>query len=95
MSPRSKLSGKQRQQQTPPFEEDSKQVADSANQHQAPIILEAGTRISVWWPLDNAYYDATVHTCSVNHHFIEYDDDGETEWLDLSKNNFRIRSTCE
>jgi hypothetical protein len=64
----------------------------SANSHPKPVILEVGTRISVLWPLDNAYYDATVQRCSVNHHFLEYEEDGETEWLDLSKHKFKIVS---
>lgn len=91
--PRSKLPETQRHRpvlETPPETNNSTALVPTK-----PVILEAGTRISVFWPLDNAWYDATVKTCSVNSHYLEYDDDGEMEWLDLSKNNFKIRTEDE
>jgi hypothetical protein len=57
-------------------------------------LVEIGSRIAVYWPLDNRYYDATVSRVRDKTrplHFLEYDD-GESEWLDLSLNKFRILS---
>jgi len=53
-----------------------------------------GTHISVFWPLDNAHYDAIVMERIQNYFFLKYDDN-ETEWLDLSKNDFAIKKSIK
>ena len=56
------------------------------------VKVEIGSRIAVYWPEDNQYYEATVsrvrHKTSLLH-FLEYDD-GESEWVDLFQRKFRI-----
>jgi hypothetical protein len=49
----------------------------------------AGSRVAVYWPLDDKYYDATVLRRFENIFYFKYDDN-EIEWLDLSKNKFKI-----
>lgn len=54
--------------------------------------VEVGTRIEVYWPLDQKYYAAKVQ--AVNGHFVhlEYELDGVLEWLNLSEHIFRTIS---
>ena len=51
--------------------------------------IKEGTRLSILWPLDNTYYNATVKDCIQHYFFLRYDDH-ETEWLDLTKHSFKI-----
>ena len=75
----------------PPKQEVSPSSVDSVVSRK-PVALEVGTRLSVYWPLDKAYYDATVRKRKGSVHFIEYNADGVTEWLDLSRQTFKIIS---
>jgi hypothetical protein len=52
--------------------------------------LQIGTRISVFH--ENTYCNATVQGCSIAHSYLEYDEEGKTEWLDLSQHKFKILS---
>jgi hypothetical protein len=56
------------------------------------VQVEIGSRVAVYWPQDNQYYEATVTRVRDKTrllHFLEYDD-GESEWIDLDQNKFRI-----
>lgn len=49
-------------------------------------------RVSVWWPLEKQYYDATVvkiRNCNKNPHYLEYDD-GDTRRTNLARLKFRM-----
>ncbi|KAK4735677.1 hypothetical protein R3W88_009938 [Solanum pinnatisectum] len=50
-----------------------------------------GTRIRVWWPLDEMFYEGAISGFDhvTKRHQIKYDD-GETETLDLNKEQFEI-----
>jgi hypothetical protein len=55
-------------------------------------MIQIGTRLEVFWQLDNDYYPATVisqgsHPTRV---FLLYDEDGDTEWIDLTEHDFKL-----
>jgi hypothetical protein len=56
--------------------------------------VEVGTRISVWWSGDEAYFDGTVTRMRIDERskkpfHVEYDD-GDNEWIDLALHTFRL-----
>ena len=53
--------------------------------------LKIGTRLTIYWPMDDAHYPGTVRERNDldGLHFIEYDDN-VTEWLDLSKEEVHV-----
>lgn len=51
--------------------------------------IHIGTRISIYWPLDHAYYPASVQSRLGSKFFVTYDDQ-ESEWLDLTEHQFKI-----
>ena len=64
--------------------EGMKQISDHS-------VVKVGTRLDVYWPLDKAFYSATVTRTrdTEKSHFLEYDD-GEREWINLRKHEYRI-----
>eukprot|EP00877_Chromochloris_zofingiensis_P015010 jgi/Chrzof1/9763/Cz04g14270.t1 len=50
-----------------------------------------GTRIKVYWPLDNAWYTGQVQEYDGTKHKVCYDD-GDEEWVDLVKENYKMVS---
>lgn len=76
---------------TPPTGDDivSANAGDAFTQRDTGILAR-GTRIAVYWPLDRAYYEATVLDYAEKRHRIRYDLDGEVEWLDLSEHAYHI-----
>jgi Helicase associated domain len=55
--------------------------------------VEVGSRVAVYWPDDDQYYEATV-TRERNKKlplYLEYDD-GDHEWIDLRQHRFRLLS---
>jgi hypothetical protein len=60
-------------------------------------LVNAGTRVSLWWPDDAHYYVATVtHVRKTNAkpYYVEYDD-GEFEWIDLRQHKFHLLSAAQ
>jgi len=55
-----------------------------------PTIVP-GTRLGIFWPLDQAYYYAVVEERVQNFVYLEYDDLAK-EWLDLTKHRYKIVS---
>ena len=55
-----------------------------------PMIVP-GTRLGIFWPLDNAYYYAVVEERVQNFVYLEYDDLAK-EWLELTKHTYKIVS---
>lgn len=53
---------------------------------------ECGDRISVFWPLDDQFYDGTVHSANEDGRFEVHYDDGESECLDLTKEQWKFAS---
>jgi hypothetical protein len=53
--------------------------------------VEVGSRVAVYWPIDDQYYDATVirERNKKRPLYLEYDD-GICEWIDLRKHRFRL-----
>ena len=51
--------------------------------------IEIGTRIEVYWPLDQKYYAARVKAVNGSSAHLEYELDGVLEWLNLSEHIFR------
>ncbi|GLJ26522.1 hypothetical protein SUGI_0513220 [Cryptomeria japonica] len=51
-----------------------------------------GTRVKVFWPLDDDWYAGTVESFDRNlkRHHIVYDD-GDEEWLELARERFKIQ----
>jgi hypothetical protein len=47
------------------------------------------SRVAIFWPMDDTYYEATVVERLQNCVSLHYDD-GESEWIDLTKHKFRI-----
>jgi hypothetical protein len=47
------------------------------------------SRVAIFWPMDDTYYEATVVERLQNCVSLLYDD-GESEWIDLTKHKFRI-----
>jgi hypothetical protein len=54
--------------------------------------LEVGSRIEVYWPLDQKYYAAIVKAVHGGYVHLEYELDGVLEWLNLSEHTFRTMS---
>ena len=52
--------------------------------------VEIGSRICVYWPLDQRSYVATVLDKDGNLAHLQYLEDGLTEWIDLTKHWFDI-----
>jgi len=68
-------------------------VIDEAKQRQMLSRVLVGTRIGVWWKDDRRYYNAVVKRHETHRTRKPYRilyDDGESEWIDLSKERFRI-----
>lgn len=66
--------------------------SNSTNGDSSEFLLELvgeGARVSVYWPLDDTYYGATVVQRVHNFCYLRYDD-FEIEWLDLSKHKFKL-----
>jgi DNA mismatch repair protein MSH6 len=59
------------------------------NDKSRPVLPQIGSRIEAYWPDDDEWYSATVSKQRGKQHFLEYDD-GQTEWIDLSTERFRI-----
>ena len=54
-------------------------------------VVRRGSHISVYWPLDDEFYDAHVQSEEVNgKFFIKYKIDGVTEWIDLKKHTYML-----
>ena len=55
--------------------------------------IKVGSRLDIWWAGDSAYYAAVVRKVGteMGRVFIRYEDD-EEEWIDLTKNLFRLTS---
>ena len=59
--------------------------------------VQVGDEISVYWPDDDQYYDATVEQqkgTTSSSFYIRYDD-GEQEWVDLSTETFQLLDTSK
>ena len=54
--------------------------------------LTTGSRISIWWPDEREYFNATVKEIShmKSHPYYVLYDDGDKEWVDLSEKKFRL-----
>ena len=52
--------------------------------------VEIGSRICVYWPLDQRSYVATVLDKESNRAHLQYLEDGLTEWIDLTRHWFDI-----
>jgi hypothetical protein len=88
---------KQQQQQQQEAEEEGPTEGDRAAQKQIALRvldrrgLTIGTRLDVFWPLDNRYYSGTVTALgSVPAQVSLLYDDDETEWIDLNERDFRL-----
>lgn len=55
-------------------------------------ILKVGNIISVYWRDDEMYYNAIINKQQENTSYFHliYDDDGAQEWLDLSREEFKV-----
>ena len=53
--------------------------------------VEVGSRVAVYWPNDDQYYEATVtrERNTKKAFYLEYDD-GSSEWIDLRQHRFRL-----
>jgi len=51
-----------------------------------------GSRVSVFWPLDNTHYAARVCERGEQGWQLLYEEDGEKEWLDLKNHSFVVLS---
>jgi len=68
---------------------DPKNTCDSRARDLARI--KVGDRLSVWWPAEQEYYDATVakvNRSKVKPFFLEYDD-GDSEWINLTCRKYK------
>ena len=52
--------------------------------------VPVGTRIQVYWPDDDAYYDAVVEKVRGGSVYLSYQDDGHSEWVDLEHETYRL-----
>jgi hypothetical protein len=52
--------------------------------------LAVWTRISVYWPLDKAFYTARILDRQKFDVLLQYEDDDLVEWVDLTRHAFRI-----
>jgi DNA mismatch repair protein MSH6 len=59
--------------------------------------LTTGTRVEVYWPDDDTYYAATITKLrqrqNQTSYYLEYEIDGNCEWLDLSTVTYRLLSS--
>ena len=69
-----------------------KQKAKSSSGSGLPV----GSRIAVFWPMDKLFYEAVVESwrpydrTRPETHYIRYTADGESEWIDLEKHQYRV-----
>ncbi len=71
------------------------QPQPKASDTETPTLLhevEVGTRIEVFWPLDQKYYAAKVKALVGSQAHLQYELDGVCEWLNLSEHNFKAVS---
>jgi hypothetical protein len=54
--------------------------------------IDVGTRLAVFWPLDDEYYSSTVMTLGSipTKLFLRYHDDDYREWIDLTEHDFKL-----
>jgi len=54
--------------------------------------ITVGSRVAVWWDGDEQYYNGIIkrERSHQKPFFIEYDDDGKGEWLDLAEYDFKL-----
>lgn len=67
---------------------------DNGYDFPGPPGILVGSRISVWWPHEKQYYDCTItkrRDCKKGF-YLEYDD-GDREWLDLTKAKYSVLSS--
>jgi hypothetical protein len=67
-------------------------LLETMKEFQAAPEIKTGTRVAVYWPLDDKYFDATVvqsHPRTSNYFFLMYDDN-ESEWIDLNTVKYRV-----
>jgi hypothetical protein len=70
-------------------------LLETMKEYRTGTGIQTGTRVAVFWPLDDKYYDATVvqsHPKNTDYFFLKYDDD-ESEWLDLKSVKHKIIRT--
>jgi hypothetical protein len=52
--------------------------------------VEIGSRVAVYWPDDDEYYEGTVtRERNKKPFYLEYDD-GDREWIDFRQHEFRL-----
>eukprot|EP00924_Labyrinthula_sp_SR-Ha-C_P007742 snap_masked-scaffold_28-processed-gene-2.8-mRNA-1 protein AED:0.48 eAED:0.48 QI:0/-1/0/1/-1/1/1/0/1607 len=51
-----------------------------------------GQKIKIFWPLDVLWYDAMVVDYKTPRHLVEYESDGVTEWISLSKHRYILHN---
>lgn len=64
---------------------------DPATMSAVYSLIEVGSRVSIYWEHDQAFFDATVTDRKQRGKpfFVEYDD-GDEEWIDLRKHKLRL-----
>jgi hypothetical protein len=72
------------------FQWEAPRRKSSSQDSKDQFTIQVGTRLDVFWPLDDQHYPATVTEQSTNGKvFLTYDD-GEKEWLNLTEHDFKL-----
>jgi hypothetical protein len=68
----------------------SKESSPPVNPSPRVSTVKVGAHLSIFWPLDKAYYGGEVVDTDGDNALIRYDADGLEEWLDISKHEFKV-----
>jgi hypothetical protein len=79
----------------PPITRKTKPISNDSGNRNDISKISVGTRVAVWWPGDEEYYEATVlkeraHKLPFQ---IIYDEDKKVEWIDFRKHKFFLLSS--
>jgi hypothetical protein len=56
------------------------------------LNVKVGDRVDIFWSGDDTYYSASItkQQARTSYFFLIYDEDGQSEWLDLSREEFEV-----
>lgn len=76
---------------TPEFDSDSDE-SEPLESETAASIVTVGTRVAVWWALDEMFYCGTItkERDGKKNFFLAYDDGKEEEWINLDQHQFKV-----
>jgi hypothetical protein len=78
---------------SPPAKNGAERSGAAAAEEADPSLVRVGSRVSIYWPAENRFYDGTVtrkHRGRGRKQFLVEYDDGDTEWANFETSRFRF-----